>query len=157
MTMSTFNSTLPPMARGSTWFSTTINCPFRRPSVYDRNWQILESIFRDDKSAFSKVALVEYPRKGLYSLAFITSETRGAVKNVLKEELWSVFLPTTPNPTSGYLLFVPKKDAIILNIPVDQAVKLIMSAGVIDEKQKLIVPQERINIQKFMFERGRII
>lgn len=97
--------------------------------------QVLESFFLENKKAFSKVALVEYPRKGIYSLAFITSQTKGAIREQAGKDLWSVFLPTTPNPTSGFLLFVPKEDTIILDIPIDQAAKLIISAGVIDEKQ----------------------
>ncbi|MFC1584951.1 DUF502 domain-containing protein [Fibrobacterota bacterium] len=121
--------------------------PFIR-TVYAAIQQILESILREDKNAFSKVALIEYPRKGLYSLAFITSDTKGTVKNSLKEDLWSVFLPTTPNPTSGFLLFVPKKDTLIMDMSVDQAAKLIMSAGVIDEKQ-VLETQPSISIQQF--------
>ncbi|MBF0431911.1 MAG: DUF502 domain-containing protein [Fibrobacteria bacterium] len=115
--------------------------------IYAAIQQILESVLGSNKSAFSKVALVEYPRKGLYSIAFITAETKGAVGEAVDEECWSVFLPTTPNPTSGFLLFVPKKDTIVLDITIDQAAKLIMSAGVISENQKL-GDSQKIHIEK---------
>jgi uncharacterized membrane protein len=115
--------------------------------IYGTIQQVLESVLREDKSAFSKVVLIEYPRKGLYSIAFVTAETGGEVKKVAGEEMWSVFLPTTPNPTSGFLLFVPKKDTVMLDISIDQAARLIMSAGVIDENKKLEL-QPKIRIQK---------
>ena len=117
-------------------------------TIYTAIQQILEAVFQQEKSAFSRVALVEYPRRGLFSLAFVTAETKGVVKNAAGEETWSVFIPTTPNPTSGYLLFIPKKETIILNIPVEQAAKLIMSAGVLDERKAL--PRKKINIQRIM-------
>jgi uncharacterized membrane protein len=124
--------------------------------IYVTIQQILESVLRDDKSAFSKVVLVEYPRKGLYSIAFVTAETGGAVRKAVDEEMWSVFLPTTPNPTSGFLLFVPKKDTVVLDISIDQAARLIMSAGVIDENKKLeLKPKIRIQKSGLLFSRKK--
>jgi len=115
--------------------------------VYAAIQQILETLFKEKKSAFSKVALVQYPRKGLYSIGFITSETKGSILTAIGEDSWSIFIPTTPNPTSGILIFAPKNEVELLELSVDQAAKLVMSAGVIDEK---IIPvfDEKIHIQK---------
>ena len=73
--------------------------------------------------------LIEYPRKGVWAVGFATKENKGVIKNEIKEEIINVFVPTTPNPTSGFLLMVPKKDLIYLNITFEQASKFIVSAG----------------------------
>jgi len=78
---------------------------------------------------FQEVCLVEYPRKGVHAVAFKTSDEQGVVQASLNQELISVFLPTTPNPTSGFLRYLPKKDVIVLDITVEDAMKLIVSAG----------------------------
>ena len=76
--------------------------------------------------------LVEYPRKGIWVIAFVTSNVKGEIKNnINKSDLVSIFVPTTPNPTSGFLLILPKKDLIFLKMPVDQAVKLVISGGIV--------------------------
>ena len=81
--------------------------------------------------SFSKVALIEYPRKGMYSLAFVTGEMKGEIKNRAGRELVSVFLPTTPNPTSGFLLLVPREDIVELEMTVEEGIKMIISGGVV--------------------------
>ena len=82
--------------------------------------------------SFKEVVLVEYPRKGIWVIAFVTSNIKGEIKNKINErELVSIFVPTTPNPTSGFLLILPKKDLIFLKMPVDQAIKLIISGGIV--------------------------
>ena len=75
------------------------------------------------------VVLLEYPRKGIWAVGFATKENEGLIKNKIKEEIINVFVPTTPNPTSGFLLMVPKKDLIFLDISFEQASKFIVSAG----------------------------
>lgn len=75
--------------------------------------------------------MLEYPRKGVYSIGFVTGTTEGEVQDATKAETINVFVPTTPNPTSGYLLFVPKKELIFLDMTVEEAVKLVVSAGII--------------------------
>ena len=75
------------------------------------------------------VVLIEYPRKGVWAVGFATKENEGLIKNKIKEEIINVFVPTTPNPTSGFLLMVPKKDLIYLDISFEQASKFIVSAG----------------------------
>lgn len=97
--------------------------------------QILETIFNSKGKAFRKVLLVEYPRKGLWSIAFQTGEGSDDINRCItgssNEEVVSLFIPTTPNPTSGFLMLAPKKDVIELNISVDQALKFVISLGVV--------------------------
>ncbi len=99
--------------------------------IYHAVQQISQAIFSGHKGVYQQAVLIEYPRKGLYSIAIMTADTKGVVQEALPEDSISVFLPTTPNPTSGFLLFVPKKDVIELNIPVEDALKLIISGGTI--------------------------
>ena len=75
--------------------------------------------------------MVEYPRKGIWAIAFVSTKAKGEVAERLGDDLISVFLPTTPNPTSGFLLFVPRKDTIELDMTVEDAAKLIISAGLV--------------------------
>ncbi len=113
--------------------------PFVR-NIYSGLKQIFQTVLSDKSDSFKKVGLIEYPRKGLYALVFIATDTDGEVGERLKgrgDEAISVFLPTTPNPTSGFLLFVPKRDAIILDMSVEDAAKLVISAGLVSpEYQK---------------------
>lgn len=102
-------------------------------NIYSGLKQIFETVLDDRGNSFSKAALVEYPRRGLWAIVFISTETRGEVAKRLKvkAETVSVFLPTTPNPTSGFLLFVPKEDVIELTMGVEDAAKLVISAGLV--------------------------
>ncbi len=93
--------------------------------------QLLEQMISDDSRRFRRVVLVEYPRRGIYSLAFVTGVSRGEVQQKTTERVINLFLPTTPNPTSGFYLLVPEADTVPLDIPVDDAFKLIMSAGIV--------------------------
>lgn len=96
-------------------------------SVYQTLKQVVQAFVGDQKKAFRQVVLVEYPRKGLYSLAFLTNE--GIGQN--GEQMLAVFLPTTPNPTSGFLLFLPEKEVTFLDMSVEDGIKLVVSGGVI--------------------------
>ena len=98
--------------------------------IYTATRQFLDTFSRDGKS-FRKVVLIEYPRKGLWTLALLTSDTEGEVASRTDQKVVSVFIPTTPNPTSGWLLFVPKEDCIELEMSVDDAFKMIISGGVL--------------------------
>ena len=103
-------------------------------SVYRGLKQILETVLSDRANTFQKVGLIEYPRKGLWSLVFIAKEAEGEVQAQLSGVAgpsMAVFLPTTPNPTSGYLLYVPKEDVIILDMSIEAGAKLIVSAGLV--------------------------
>lgn len=103
-------------------------------NIYSALKQIFETVFRENSESFKNVVLVEYPRKGLWALAFVATDTLGEVQAKLDDpagKTVSVFLPTTPNPTSGFLLFVPVTDVIILDMTVEQAAKLVISAGLV--------------------------
>ncbi len=110
-------------------------------SVYRALKQIFETVLSQSNNSFQDVGLIEYPRIGLYAIVFISTQTKGEIdKKVFKgEPLLSIFLPTTPNPTSGFLLFVPEKDVIILDMSVEEAAKLVISAGLVvpDYQEKL--------------------
>ncbi len=96
--------------------------------------QIFETVLSDRAKAFQKVALVEYPRRGLWSIAFVASVSRGEINHHLsddEDEAIGVFMPTTPNPTSGYLIYVKRSDLIILDMSVEDAAKLVISAGLV--------------------------
>ncbi len=103
-------------------------------NIYSALKQIFETVFREDSGSFKSVVLVEYPRKHIWALAFVATDTLGEVQKKLDKpagKTVSVFLPTTPNPTSGFLLFVPSTDVIILDMSVEDAAKLVISAGLV--------------------------
>ena len=100
-------------------------------TIYSAIGQMTESFTKSDKDK-SSVVLLEYPRKGVWAVGFATKENKGIISEQTKEELVNVFVPTTPNPTSGFLLMVPKKDLIYLNVSFEQASKFIVSAGTSD-------------------------
>ena len=97
-------------------------------TIYSAIGQMTESFTKSDNSEKS-VVLLEYPRKGIWVVGFATKENHGIIKEKVNEELVNVFVPTTPNPTSGFLLMLPKKDLIYLNVSFEQASKFIVSAG----------------------------
>ena len=97
-------------------------------TIYSAIGQMTESLSKSDNKQKS-VVLLEYPRKGIWAVGFATKENEGIIKDKINEEVVNVFVPTTPNPTSGFLLMVPKKDLIYLDITFEQASKFIVSAG----------------------------
>ena len=101
-------------------------------SIYSVLKQIFETFFSTKTQAFSKVVMLEYPRKGIWILGFASSELRGEVKEKFAEEMLNVFIPTTPNPTSGFLIFVPKKDTIELDMKVEEGIKFVISGGLVE-------------------------
>ena len=100
-------------------------------TIYSAIGQMTESFTKSENKQKS-VVLLEYPRKGVWAVGFATKENTGIIKKKLNEDLVNVFLPTTPNPTSGFLLMVPKKDLIYLDISFEEASKFIVSAGTSD-------------------------
>ncbi len=114
----------------SLWESLLERIPIVR-SVYSAAKNFAEIVFSDSNQSFKKVLLIEYPRNGVYSLAFQTSSNLGEVQGRTGEEVVCTFVPTTPNPTSGYIIIVPKKDVIELDMEVDEALKMIISLGVV--------------------------
>jgi uncharacterized membrane protein len=99
-------------------------------SIYQAAKQVIQAIFATNSQAFRKVMLIEYPRKGMWSLAFLTGTTNAEILSHSGEEMLSLFVPTTPNPTSGFLLLVPKREAVELTMSVEEALKFIISLGV---------------------------
>ena len=97
-------------------------------TIYSAIGQMTESFTKTDNNQKS-VVLLEYPRKGVWAVGFATKENTGVIKDQVKEDLVNIFVPTTPNPTSGFLLMVPKKDLIYLDVTFEQASKFIVSAG----------------------------
>ncbi len=106
-------------------------------AVYKTLRQIAEAIFSGKKEAFQKPVLIQYPREGLYTIAFMTRNTGGRIEIAINQECISIFLPSTPNPTTGFLIFVPKSQVIDLDFTTEEAMKLIISGGVITSEELL--------------------
>lgn len=100
-------------------------------SIYGATKQILETVISTQSDAFREVVLVEYPRRGLWVIGFVTGATKAEVARLLPGANVNVFIPTTPNPTSGFLLFCPIKDIKYLDMSVEEAVKLVVSGGIV--------------------------
>jgi uncharacterized membrane protein len=100
-------------------------------SVYGTLKQIFETVLAQSSRSFREVVLIEYPRRGIGAIGFVTGPTRGEVQDKSEEELVNVFLPTTPNPTSGFLLFVPRKDLIPLDMSVEEGITMVISGGIV--------------------------
>jgi uncharacterized membrane protein len=97
--------------------------------IYKAVRQIRDVVVGREGAVFQQVCIIEYPRPGIHVVAFVTSEEKGVVQVATEKTLSAVFVPTTPNPTSGFLLYVPPEEIIIMNIPVEEAMKLIVSGG----------------------------
>ena len=100
-------------------------------SIYSTVKQIIDTFATTQSNAFKEVVLIEYPQKDIYALAFLTSETKGEIAAKKKMKMINVFMPSTPNPTTGFLMFVPMSKCIRLSMSVDQAIKYIISAGLV--------------------------
>jgi uncharacterized membrane protein len=102
-------------------------------SVYSGVKQLAETVFAQSDRSFEKSCLIEYPRKNVWAVGFVTTSARGEIARHPKtaDDLLSIFVPTTPNPTSGFMLFVPRKDVIELDMTVEEAAKLVISAGLV--------------------------
>ncbi len=114
----------------SLWESMLDRIPIVR-SIYSAAKNFAEIVFSDSSQSFKQVLLIQYPREGLYSLAFQTSSELGEVQGRTGEDVVCTFVPTTPNPTSGFIIIVPKKDVVVLDMEVDEALKMIISLGVV--------------------------
>ncbi len=104
--------------------------PFIR-SIYGAVKQIIETMLSQQSTSFRQVALIEWPRDGMWALGFITNHYQGEVQEKLDMDLYSVLLPTTPNPTSGWLMFVPRDKVIILDMSVEEGMKMAISGGIV--------------------------
>lgn len=111
------------------WDRFFLGVPIAR-GIYNSTKQIVDAFLAQGNSAFQQVVLVEYPRKGMFALGFLTGEMKGEVTERTQSDLLTVFVPTTPNPTSGMLVLVPRDEVRRLDMPVDDGLKLIVSGGV---------------------------
>lgn len=106
-------------------------------TIYQGSKQIIQTLFTSNGEAFRQVLLVEYPRKGMWSVAFQTATPSKEMQADLEDEMVTVFIPTTPNPTSGFLMMVPKKETKALSMSPDEALKFIISLGVMQPKSEM--------------------
>ena len=119
-------------------------------SFYSGIKQIAETVFAQQERSFEKACMIEYPRKGIWAIGFISTTAKGEIaeRNSSKGPMVSVFVPTTPNPTSGFLLFFPKADIVELDMSIEDAAKLVISAG-------LVYPPTKKTSSKSTIEKGR--
>ena len=107
-------------------------------SVYSAVKQLVETMFADNGKSFRKVVLVEFPRRGLWTLAFLTSEEQGTVQQATGQDVISVYVPTTPNPTGGYFILVPREDVREIDLSVDEGLKLLLSMGAVNPAKESV-------------------
>ncbi len=100
-------------------------------TIYSGLKQIVDTVMSQGERNFDKACLVQYPRKGIWAIAFISTNAKGEVQAKTAHDVVSIFMPTTPNPTSGFLLFVPREDVTVLDMTVEDAAKLVISAGLV--------------------------
>jgi len=105
-------------------------------SVYSAVKQLVETMFSDNGNSFRKVVLVEFPRRGLWTLAFLTNNEHGLVQEATGRDVISVYVPTTPNPTGGYFVLVPREDVREIDLSVDEGLKLLLSMGAVNPAEK---------------------
>ena len=115
-------------------------------SFYSGIKQIAETVFAQQERSFEKACMIEYPRKGIWAIGFISTTAKGEIadRNSSNGSMVSVFVPTTPNPTSGFLLFFPKKDIIELDMSIEDAAKLVISAGLVYPPAKKAAQKDKI-------------
>ncbi len=99
--------------------------------IYGLFKQVADTVLSAERQGFRKVVLIEYPRRGLWSVGFVTGVSQGEVQQITEQRMLNVFMPTTPNPTSGYYILVPESEARVLRMTVDEAFKLIISGGMV--------------------------
>ncbi|MBW2542205.1 MAG: DUF502 domain-containing protein [Deltaproteobacteria bacterium] len=121
------------------WERLLARVPIAR-SIYGGVKQLAEAIFASSAQStrFRRVVLVEYPRRGVYALAFTTGHAKGIVQEATEQEMINCFVPTTPNPTSGFYLLVPEEDLIEISLSVEDAFKLVMSAGLVSPESRAV-------------------
>jgi uncharacterized membrane protein len=110
--------------------------------IYNALKQFVDAVFSDRGQSFKKAVLIEYPRKGLYSIAFVTGVSRGEVQVKTAQRCVNVFVPTTPNPTSGFYIMVPEGDMIPLDMTVEEAFTLVISGGIVSPGDVRQIPEK---------------
>ena len=115
-------------------------------SVYSALKQIFETVLSRQSDAFREVVLFEYPRRGSWALGFITGKTEGEIQSSTEDEVVNVFLPTTPNPTSGYLLFLPRRELVILSMTVEEGIKMVISGGIVTPPDRRTLEEQTVKV-----------
>ena len=108
--------------------------------IYAAVKQIFETVLAKQSNSFREVVLVQWPREGMWTIAFVTAAVEGELKRRTGADTIAVYVPTTPNPTSGYLMFVPRKDALTLDMSVEDAIKYVISTGIVTPPEELALP-----------------
>ena len=109
-------------------------------SVYKTLKQILETLLRDSKKKFRRVVMLEYPRRGVWTLGFVTGKASDHLQSHLSQQMLSIFIPTTPNPTSGWYAIVPEAEVIDLSISIEDAFKILISGGIVSPENSTGIP-----------------
>lgn len=112
-------------------------------AVYKTLKQLLETIFRDSQDKFRRVVLVEYPRSGIWAIAFVTGVLSPTIQTQLAEPMLSLFIPTTPNPTTGWYAIVPEREVVNLSISVEDAFKVVVSGGIVSPSTTILATNDR--------------
>jgi uncharacterized membrane protein len=113
--------------------------------LYSATKQIFETVLAKQSNTFREVVLVEFPRRDMWTIAFVTGRTEGEIRDLSDEaEMLNIFVPTTPNPTSGYLMFVPRRDVVTLSMTVEEAIKFVISGGIVAPPPRPKVEAERV-------------
>jgi len=116
------------------WENIVERIPFVRP-IYKGTKQVVSSFASIDVKAFTKVILIEFPRKGAYAIAFVTGKTEGELQRLMGNNHLKIFIPTTPNPTSGFIVFADPSEIIELNMTIEEGIKYAVSGGIVNPEQ----------------------
>ena len=120
--------------------------PFVR-KIYKGSKQVVQSIAHADTTAFRKVVLLEFPRRGMLAIGFVTGSARGEVQEYTREDVLNVFVPTMPNPTSGFLVFAPPEDLTEIDMSIEDGIKYVVSGGIVDTEGLKLTDIKDIKIE----------
>ena len=120
--------------------------PFVR-KIYKGSKQVVQSIAHADTTAFRKVVLLEFPRRGMLAIGFVTGSARGEVQEYTREDVLNVFVPTMPNPTSGFLVFAPPEDLTEIDMSIEDGIKYVVSGGIVDTERLKLIDTKDIKIE----------
>ena len=121
--------------------------PFVR-RIYKGSKQVVSSIAEADTSTFRKVVLIEFPRRGLLAIGFVTGESRGEVQRITRENMLNVFVPTMPNPTSGFLIFSPSEELTEVSMTIEEGIKYVVSGGIVTPPEFKIIEAKGLKIEQ---------
>jgi len=121
--------------------------PFVR-KIYKGSKQVVQSIAHADTTAFRKVVLIEFPRRGMLAIGFVTGSARGEVQEYTREDVLNVFVPTMPNPTSGFLVFAPPEDLTEIDMSIEDGIKYVVSGGIVNTEHLKLIKDIKIEPQK---------